>query len=391
MHVEVILHQLLSKSIHQTRLKGLIRVINAVIKSKKLNLSLLGRSFDKQSKERSGIRLIDRLLANPFYQDKSIDLYRPICSRVIGIKKHPNIIVDWSSLPNSQSTTEGGEHCILRASYAAEGRGITLYEEVHSKKKEGNPKVHKFFLKNLQSILPEDCCPCILTDAGFKNPWFKMVSALGWNYVGRIRGLVQYDDGSGFKSIKNLFIQAGTIPKYLGSYLIAKTNSLKTNVYIYKGKSKGRHQFTKTKKISKDKDSKKHGKGHNEPWVLVSSLCGNEFAKRVTKKYKMRMTIEENFRDTKSTNYGLNLNSNKTIKPKRFVVWLILAALASLIAWIVGYIAEQLNLHFDFQANTYKHRRVLSFFYLGCQIIRKKISIPIDFETIRFCNKRCTS
>jgi len=76
MHVEVILHQLLSKSIHQTRLKGLIRVINAVIKSKKLNLSLLGRSFDKQSKERSGIRLIDRLLANPFYQDKSIDLYR---------------------------------------------------------------------------------------------------------------------------------------------------------------------------------------------------------------------------------------------------------------------------------------------------------------------------
>lgn len=260
MHVEVILHQLLSKSIHQTRLKGLIGVINAVIKSKTLNLSLLGRSFDSQAKERSGIRPIDRLLANPFYQDKVIELYKPICSRVIGIIKQPNIIVDWSSIPNSQCNTEGGEHCILRASYAAEGRGITLYEEVHPKKKEGNPKVHKVFLKTLQSILPEDCCPCILTDAGFKNPWFKMVSALGWDYVGRIRGLVLYDDGSGFKSIKDLFIKASTIPKYLGSYLIAKTNSLKTNVYIYKGKSKGRHKYTKTKKISQDKDSKKHSK-----------------------------------------------------------------------------------------------------------------------------------
>ena len=77
------------------------------------------------------------------------------------------------------------------------------------------------------------------------------------------------------------------------------------------------------------------------------------------------MVIEENFMDTKSTQYDLNLNSNITIKPKRFFVWLMLAALASLIAWTVGYVAEKLNLHYDFQANTYKHRRVLSFFLLG--------------------------
>lgn len=390
MHVSTILQELLLTSIHRTRLKGLIPVVTAVISSKKLSLTQLGRSLPGKAKERSGIRLIDRLLANNFYQNETVTIYKPICLRVIGNNKHPDISVDWSSLPNSQYTTEGGEHCILRATYAAEGRGITLYEEVHPKKKEGNPEVHIAFLQRLKQFLPKDCVPCIITDAGFKNPWFRAVSAQGWNYLGRIRGLVQFDDGMGFKSIKDLFLQASAIPKYLGCYLIAKNNSIKMNVYLYKGKAKGRYKLTRTKKIAQDKDSKKHSKAYREPWVLVSSLSGTEFAKRVVKKYKMRMTIEENFRDTKSVSYGLNLNSNKTIKPKRFVVWLMLAALASFIAWIVGYLAEKLNLHYDFQANTYKHRRVLSFFYLGCQIIRKKISIPINFELIQFCNKRCS-
>ena len=66
MQVHGILQQLLSSSIHKTRLKGLIPVITALIKSKKLQLSQLGRSLVGKSKERSGIRLIDKLLSNSF-------------------------------------------------------------------------------------------------------------------------------------------------------------------------------------------------------------------------------------------------------------------------------------------------------------------------------------
>jgi hypothetical protein len=57
--------------------------------------------------------------------------------------------------------------------------------------------------------------------------------------------------------------------------------------------------------------------------------------------------------------------------------------LPSLIAWIVGYAAEKKKLHYDFQANTYRHRRVLSFFYLGCQIIRKNIDVPVELDEIQ--------
>ena len=39
MHVETILKQLLSNSIHKTRIKGLTPALEAVIKSKKLNIT----------------------------------------------------------------------------------------------------------------------------------------------------------------------------------------------------------------------------------------------------------------------------------------------------------------------------------------------------------------
>lgn len=77
------------------------------------------------------------------------------------------------------------------------------------------------------------------------------------------------------------------------------------------------------------------------------------------------------------------MNENVTLIAERYTVWLLISSLASFIAWIVGYAAEQKKLHYDFQANTYRHRRVLSFFYLGCQIIRKKIDVVIQLHEIR--------
>ena len=383
MHVKSIVYQILSGVIHKTRMKTLMIMLTGLIQSKELKLSALGRALPIKGKERAGILRVHRFLSNSFYQNKSTEIYRCIITKVIGNKSHPDILVDWSSLPNSHYTTEGGEHCILRASYATTGRAITLYEEVHSKKQESNPKVHREFLKKLQALLPENCCPCIITDAGFKVPWFKAVIELGWDYIGRVAcGTSDFDDGSGFQSVKTLFNRAKSTPKFLGEYLLTKSNRFKTHFFIYKGKPKGRHKWTRTasKKIAKDKDSKKHGKSYREPWVLVSNK--ENIAGKIVDKYKSRMTIEENIRDTKSVKTGFSMNENITFKPKRYTVWLMLAALASLIAWIVGFAAEKQNFHHAFQANTYRHRRVLSFFYLGCQMIRRKAPIAINLLEI---------
>lgn len=383
MHVTKIVHQLLTTAIHKTRIQSLIPVLTAIITSKQLRLTQLGRAIDSQGKERAGIRRVDRLLANKFYQTKPIKIYSAITSQVVGNQGRPIILVDWSGIPNSRFTAEEGEHSLLRASLIAEGRSITLYEEVHSKKKENNNQVHDKFLKTLHSMLPEVCRPYIVTDAGFKNPWFRSVLSLGWDYIGRVRGTVHYDDKTGFKSIKALFGLASNTPKFLGGFKLSKDKPLETNFYTYKHRLVGRHKLTRAGKIDQHKDSINYSKSYREPWILVSSLKGFSAANRVIKIYKFRMTIEGGFRDNKSTEFGFSLNENVTIKAERYTVWLLLATLAGFIAWIVGYAAEQKNLHYDFQANTYRHKRVLSFFYLGCQIVRKKIDIPIELDEIR--------
>jgi len=383
MHVSKIVTQLLSGVIHKTRIQSLTPVITAIITSKQLRLTQLGRSLNTPGKERAGIRRVDRLLANIYYQEQSLDIYKAITQRIVGNQGRPIILVDWTNVPNSKLTAESGEHCALRASLIAEGRSLTLYEEVHPKKKESNAGVHRTFLKTLQSILPAGCRPYVVTDAGFKNPWFKAVLALGWDYVGRIRGGVKYDDGSGFQLVNNLFNQASAVPKSLGFLTFAKSNPLKTHCYIYTHKLKGRQKLTKTGKVDQHKDSKTHSRGYREPWLLVSSLNSFSSAQRVVKMYKLRMTIEGSFRDAKSTEFGFSMNENKTINADRYAVWFMLASLASFIAWIIGYAAEKEGLHYDFQANTYRHRRVLSFFYLGCQIVRKKLEVLIDLEEIQ--------
>ncbi len=49
-----------------------------------------------------------------------------------------------------------------------------------------------------------------------------------------------------------------------------------------------------------------------------------------------------------------------------------IAMLATLIAYLTGFIAEFNQWHYQFQANTTKKRRVISLFFLGCRIIKKK-------------------
>jgi hypothetical protein len=235
----------------------------------------------------------------------------------------------------------------------------------------------------LKSILPEGCCPYIVCDAGFKNPWFRAVLNLGWDYIGRVRGTVHYDDGGGFKPIKNLFDRATQTPTSCGEFKLSKEKPLKTNCYLYKHKLVGRHKLTKGGKRDRHKDSENHARSYREPWVLVSSLKGFSAVKRVIKMYKFRMTIEGSFRDQKSTQFGFSMNENVTLMTERYTVWLLIASLASFIAWVVGFAAEQRKLHYSFQANTYRHRRVLSFFYLGCQIIRKKRDFEILLYEIR--------
>ncbi|WP_367607670.1 hypothetical protein [Legionella sp. W05-934-2] len=64
MHVQELLHGILSKAlphIHIKRIKALVNAVNSLLHGKKLSLTQLGRTMRGSAKERHCIRKMDRL------------------------------------------------------------------------------------------------------------------------------------------------------------------------------------------------------------------------------------------------------------------------------------------------------------------------------------------
>jgi hypothetical protein len=77
-------------------------------------------------------------------------------------------------------------------------------------------------------MLPPDCRPVIITDAGFRTPWFKQVKALGWDWVGRIRNRPQVQLGGedAWLPCKALYDKATPTPKALGPARLTLSNPI---------------------------------------------------------------------------------------------------------------------------------------------------------------------
>ena len=87
------------------------------------------------------------------------------------------------------------------------------------------------------------------------------------------------------------------------------------------------------------------------------------------------MRIEENFRDSKDSHYGLGLKDSLTRTPERMTVLLLIAAIATFAAWITGLITVFTGKAADFQAHSAKFTRSLSMVYLGREAIKKRLVI----------------
>ena len=362
MHVKGFLHKLLSSvTIHQKRLATLSLSVEAVIKSKKLSLTALARSISLPIKERSAIKKVDRLIGNEKLHAERIAIYKACINQILGNKKRPAIIVDWSQIPNTL-------FYVLRAAFVVQGRALTLYEEVHPESRLGNTHVQSIFLLNFSKLLPADVRPIILTDAGFYNEWFMTVSKLKWDYIGRLRGNHFYSaDGKTWLKCLGTFSSAINKASYLGHVKLCKKNTIEAHLYLIK-------DLPKLNKYKKSRNLYTYQKSANDPWLLASSLFMDGNGNEVINLYRKRMQIEEGFRDLKSARFGLSFEHASCRKAERIEIFLLIAMLACLIAYITGIAAESENLHQQFQVNTVK-RRVLSYFFLGCRVIVKRIKI----------------
>ncbi|UCD69249.1 MAG: IS4 family transposase, partial [Betaproteobacteria bacterium] len=145
---------------------ALLRATSALVQGALASLSGIALSLSGTTGLKHRIKSVDRLLGNATLEGARRDIYRALAHRWLKGVDHTLLVIDWSDLTRDQHWQ------LMRASVAVDGRSVTLYEEVHAQKYLGNPKVHRRFLRTVQSLLPVAAKVVVMTDAGFHAPWF---------------------------------------------------------------------------------------------------------------------------------------------------------------------------------------------------------------------------
>jgi hypothetical protein len=357
----------LAQTIHAARLKTLYWAASVLIGGNRLSVTALGRDAHGSAFTKHNIKRVDRFVGNKHFHKEIDIIYAGLANLLISRTPRPILCVDW--------TPVGENHYALVASVPVDGRALPVYEEVYEKKYNNKHSAHKRFLKNLNTIIPLQCCPIIVTDAGFKNPWFKEVLRYGWDFLGRTGSNTKTSKGESGRWIKakELMEKAGTRAKVLGKWILAKSNPVEVNLILGKKVPLKRRRKSSTKKKRKPATAaqRKSRQRALEPWLLATSLV-EETAKSITKLYAKRMQIEEMFRDTKNHRFGWCFEDANSKTSERLRVLLLIAAVAMIAVTLVGQTAERRGMERRYQANTIRKRRVLSLFVLGVNLIRRE-------------------
>ena len=356
---------------HGHRREALIASVESLLSGSTATVTSIGRGLLSSAQEKHNIKRSDRLLSNPHLQSETFSIYQHVALRLISVNTRPVILVDWSDLD------EYKRHFLIRATMVSQGRGLCLYEEVHTIKTKEKSSTHNHFLGQLVNILPEGCCPIIVTDAGFKTPWFRAVLEQGWDFVGRSRCPNYYSlDSKRWHNIKTLYETATPRARSFSGH-IARHNPFACQIVVVKQKHKGRKSLNRSGTPKRSKTSLTHQKSAHEPWVLSTSLpLSSTLATQVLNIYRLRMQIEENFRDMKSHRFGQGFEDNRTRNINRMAVLILLTTLTHWILMLLGMMTKLENQHRQFQANSIKTVNVLSLQFIGRRVVASRLYKP---------------
>jgi len=348
--------------------KTIIDCSVALSECKTLSIASIGRHLISETSMKHNIKRVDRLFGNNHVQQNRMDYYRTMASYLIPNNSRPVISIDWSGL------TPCGEFHFIRAAIAVGGRAMPLFESCYTEHEYTKSYIHANFLEQLRTILPDECRPIIVTDAGFRCPWFILVRSFGWDFVGRIRNRTQFQviNDDNWQFVASLYSTIQSKPHYLFQGILARNNPVTGYFHGYRSKAQHRkHKNLRGHRV-RCASSLKHAKRGREPWLLFTSLSPTEFNSNAIKNiYAGRMEIEESFRDLKNTLNGLSLRHCRSYEKGRLNIALLLGAIAFFIIWLSGLIAKQQKLHVGYQANTVKHRNVLSTFFIGYYFLKQ--------------------
>jgi len=298
MHAHAMVARVLApglESVHAKRARAMTGMIEALLQGGRASLSAIAQHLPRSCTFKHRLKAVDRLLGNAGLHQHRADLCQALA-------QHWLVVVDWSDL-----TLDQHWH-LLRASVVVEGRSVTLCEEVHPQKRLGHPAVHRCFVQRLRHMIPAGYQVIVMTDAGFHSPWFQLIEAQGWGWIGRIRGKnrVRLDTHGAWEPARMLYGRASHKAARLGLGAYARSNPVDAVFVLAKRPNKGRHSCNIYGRKRIGRASAKSARAACEPWLLASSRRLQHLsAPAVVNLYAQRMRIEQTFRDTKKLTGGI--------------------------------------------------------------------------------------
>jgi hypothetical protein len=353
---------------HAARWQALHDVATAAVCGKTLTLTALALGTSRDIHLRHRIKCVDRLLANAHLEKERVDAYRALAHEWLSGLPQLLIVVDWSPV------TDDMQWHLLRASVVVDGRSITLYEEVHPRAFLTALKVHQKFVKQLAALMPPcQQSPIVITDAGFRTTWFRLIAKQGWCWIGRTRNrdFVRQQGGAWFAA-KKLYANATAVAADLGEHEAVRNRPLTCRFALIKTKPTGRKLKYPSGKEKRHTQARKSAGCNREPWLLsYSPGLAHLGAAAIVKIYSQRMRIEQQFRDTKNVTHGMGLAQAKSGGKRRLQALLLIAHFAAMAKRLIGEAAQAQQLELQLTSNNIRNRKTISVMTLATRVIER--------------------
>jgi hypothetical protein len=368
---------------HSKRRAALWRVVDGLLRGQQLWLTELGRSLPGACSIKHRIKAVDRFVGSSAIQAAVPKIYAALASFLLCTSKRPVLLVDWTG-------ADPGFY-VLSAKIAFAGRALTILSRAYPERKKANPSVEREFLRELKTIIPAHCRPVLVTDAGFLFKWADSVLAFGWDYVGRVRlkKMIVSVNGRCMR-LGDAYKLAKRKPRDLGSIWLGKNNPrTHRSILSARPKRKGRQSLNRKGQPRASGVARTAEAQAREPLFLITSL--SDPARVVVDIYRMRMQIEQTFRDLKSHRYGWSTRHIRTARPHRIDLLLLIGAIAAIAMHIIGLTIHGSSLARGLQANTERKRNVFSTFFLGRLALRERLEPYLLTASLRAALKKLIS
>jgi Transposase DDE domain len=341
---------------HAKRVLSLVNVVEGIIYSSSLALSLIGKALAvfEELNTKHAIKQVDRFFSNA---KVSLDLFFfKWIPFILSTRKEIVVVLDWTDYDKD------GQATLALNLLTGHGRATPLLWKTYKKTelKDSRNTYEDLMLGYLKSQVGDRLKVTILADRGFSDTAFfsYIKNELEFDYIIRTKNNLAMNVDGITKPTKEWLLASGRATKYINVKLTHQEVEMPAVICV-------------------------HNKKMKEAWFLATSLSDHT-ARSIVKLYSKRFTVEENFRDIKNLRFGMGLSEIKISNPERRDRVLMAASIAISLLTILGAAGEALGFDRLLKANTVKRRthsllnQGLFYFKAMINYNKQKLTLLID-------------